>query len=338
MSKSHISTRRANNLRRQRVAVRSLEPFGIMRGDRAILEINTDDIQIGEVGYFELPCHYDAERTYKQFRLVCAVSSGCRNHWRAQGAELLDPDALCLRTVAHVCEWHHEARLIGRVVAVERDGLSVETTLPMRPPHTYDAPPPCPVKAEPSKERRGLSREVAKAIEAAGSDAGIDTHDKDTEAIIVLNETWKRAPHHDLGAGDQLAVREIQMSEVRAGDFVYLSFLTTCGAVAGRVERAASGGITVCLDHGRPHRYSRTEVRCFLILSVRRTTIIRRPHVDGRPEPTRANVAKIEQLRRRLENLGDDITDSTQRFKIERQIYDLEREATFNDWPEVINA
>lgn len=45
--------------------------------------------------------------------------------------------------------------------------------------------------------------------------------------------------------------------------------------------------------------------------------------------------AKIMALRARLERL-DDITDSTERFRIEREIYDLEREAGTDEWPEVI--
>lgn len=50
--------------------------------------------------------------------------------------------------------------------------------------------------------------------------------------------------------------------------------------------------------------------------------------------------AKLMALRARLERLGDDITDSTERFKIERQIYDLERDADADEWTgfDVIDA
>jgi hypothetical protein len=45
---------------------------------------------------------------------------------------------------------------------------------------------------------------------------------------------------------------------------------------------------------------------------------------------------RLAVLRTRLANLGDDITDSTERFKIERAIYDLEREQERDEWPEII--
>jgi len=45
---------------------------------------------------------------------------------------------------------------------------------------------------------------------------------------------------------------------------------------------------------------------------------------------------RLAVLRTRLANLGDDITDSTERFKIEREIYDLEREQERDEWPEII--
>jgi hypothetical protein len=56
------------------------------------------------------------------------------------------------------------------------------------------------------------------------------------------------------------------------------------------------------------------------------------------------NHTKAEALRERLRNLGDDITDSTEAFKIEREIYDLEHpieeeaeaDTGSDEWPEVI--
>jgi hypothetical protein len=55
------------------------------------------------------------------------------------------------------------------------------------------------------------------------------------------------------------------------------------------------------------------------------------PHLNAQSE-------QIATLRGKLDRLGDDITDSTQRFKIEREIYDLEHEADTDEWADIINA
>jgi hypothetical protein len=49
---------------------------------------------------------------------------------------------------------------------------------------------------------------------------------------------------------------------------------------------------------------------------------------------------RLAELRRRLERLNedDDITTCSARFKLEKQIHDLEREQAANYWPEVIDA
>jgi hypothetical protein len=54
------------------------------------------------------------------------------------------------------------------------------------------------------------------------------------------------------------------------------------------------------------------------------------------------NHTRIEALRDRLRNMGDDITDSTEAFKIKREIYELEHpieeeeDSDSDEWPEVI--
>jgi hypothetical protein len=56
------------------------------------------------------------------------------------------------------------------------------------------------------------------------------------------------------------------------------------------------------------------------------------------------NHTKAEALRERLRNLGDDITDSTEAFKIEREIYDLEHQpevkadTNSDEWPDEIDG
>ncbi len=76
----------------------------------------------------------------------------------------------------------------------------------------------------------------------------------------------------------------------------------------------------------------------FHVVSVNRTIPIPQRQSDEQGQPMTERESKLNDLRAKLQNIGDDITDSTQRFKLEREIYELEREARADEWPEVINA
>jgi len=136
--------RRPRALRRVRVSIRSLEPFGIERGDTAIIAVTTDDIKPGELGFFSLA---HSSGSFNQFALVCPRDRTCFSP-KLDDETFSKTEGLCLRSEVRKCRAIHEGELYGRVVAVERKGESVETTLPMRLPAGYVAPPPCTTKPE----------------------------------------------------------------------------------------------------------------------------------------------------------------------------------------------
>jgi len=85
--------------------------------------------------------------------------------------------------------------------------------------------------------------------------------------------------------------------------------------------------------------YSRQcDFKFYLILSVTRTEHFERPDKNADTTLDDQRAAEVGRLNKRLDRLGSDSTDTTERFKIERQIYDLQREADRDEWPEVINA
>jgi hypothetical protein len=119
----------------------------------------------------------------------------------------------------------------------------------------------------------------------------------------------------------QAATRELQPGELGA--------LYRIGAGAWRVGPVKSvTPDTITLEHrGQSFTYNRADLQ----LICRVTWFARRvkPVALG-PEH------KLKQLRKRLDRLNesDDVTDSTARFRVEKEIYNLERER--DEWPEVI--
>ncbi|MGI9069123.1 MAG: hypothetical protein ACR2HX_22315 [Pyrinomonadaceae bacterium] len=113
--------------RRVRVSIKWLEPFGIQRGDTAIIAM-TGDVQVGELGYFSI---YHSQQNYNQFAFVCEPDSTCFDGYFDRPKEV---DSVCLRERGiEKCHGHHHAEPYGRVVAIERKRQTVESLLTFRP-------------------------------------------------------------------------------------------------------------------------------------------------------------------------------------------------------------
>jgi hypothetical protein len=137
--------------RRIPVGVVAFESYGIERGDRAIIAM-TGDVRVGELGYFETGHYYGGApgvprnlHTHRWFAFLCDQDATCLGHIEPGGH-------ICLRSRLDRCEGEHGAepyeardpddgapypggvlvKTYGRVVAVERDGVSVDTLLALR--------------------------------------------------------------------------------------------------------------------------------------------------------------------------------------------------------------
>jgi hypothetical protein len=123
----HQTTRQPKATRRIRVGIRWLEPYGIERGDRAIVVMN-GDVRLGELGYF---CISHSQQGYNQFAFVCEQDSTCHDNYYAKKREI---DSVCLReSLTGKCRGFHHATTYGRVCAVERGTQTVEANFSLRP-------------------------------------------------------------------------------------------------------------------------------------------------------------------------------------------------------------
>jgi hypothetical protein len=85
-------------------------------------------------------------------------------------------------------------------------------------------------------------------------------------------------------------------------------------------------------------KYTTARHDCYLVTSITRKIAVTRGQTAD--VHTAQCAARIATLRTRLDKLteSDEISDCTARFKLEKQIYDLEREQMRDEWPEVIGA
>lgn len=134
--------------RRIAVGVVAFESYGIERGDRAIIAM-TGDVRVGELGYFETGSYWGGDgcprvlRSHSWFAFLCNQDKRCWPHYE-------NGNGICLRSRLDRCEGQHGAEpyeerpieppypgdvlvaTYGRVVAVERDGEAVGTSLSFR--------------------------------------------------------------------------------------------------------------------------------------------------------------------------------------------------------------
>ncbi len=157
----------------------------------------------------------------------------------------------------------------------------------------------------------------------------------------ILGKGWDRETSFGLHRGDTIEYVEAMPEELRRGDFIAV-YDTESDMFEGSGYFEGADALTFDVQkHDGSWEYSRQSgFKLYLLLSVTRIERLTRPQkgaeasapLDGQ------TAAKVGRLKSRLDHLGDDVTDSTKRFKIERAIYDLEREAgAADEWPEVID-
>jgi hypothetical protein len=140
--------------------------------------------------------------------------------------------------------------------------------------------------------------------------------------------------------GDTLEAVETGISDLLLGDLIIIfdakrTKIEGIGRFAGteddHAEEDSEKINAFCVDESDDnYRYEGDHFQVSRVVAVTRRIEIGR----GTPETfdAAARKARLAQLRRRLERLDrDEITDSTARFKLERQIYDLEHEPA-DEW------
>ncbi len=140
-------------------------------------------------------------------------------------------------------------------------------------------------------------------------------------------------------AGDALAGEEIAISDLRAGDMIAVYDCTDAVIIGvGRFVSSDAKEFHVCESDARMYHYTHGEGFwiVYLLTAVTRRTLIER----GTTETLEREKRKIEiaKLYARLDKLTS-IEDESERFRVLRRIYDLERAPIITDeWSEFIEV
>jgi hypothetical protein len=162
-------------------------------------------------------------------------------------------------------------------------------------------------------------------------------------ATITLSEKWEAAALAPFGLkpGDKLELELItgtpHVSETivlkrkeKNHSATFGNFVEFCDSKDG-VEH-----VWLIDENGDEEGYERAAYNLWRIKSVTRTTL----YAVAAGSVTSRRERQLEALRRRLDELNDDDSweahCSGKRFKLEKQIYDLEREQERDEWPEMI--
>lgn len=153
-----------------------------------------------------------------------------------------------------------------------------------------------------------------------------------TETITLSDESWKAADltPFKLAPGDKLEL-ELITDEPRAGETIALKKKKEDHYVTfGRFDEVCDNeeGVETVWIFDNLEKMCGFERAAYNLWRIRFVTH-RGAYSDEQNSEQKADrERKLNALRRRLERLerGDDITDSSARFKLEKQIYDLEHE------------
>ena len=171
----------------------------------------------------------------------------------------------------------------------------------------------------------------------------------DAGALIALHLDNESLASFGIRASDTPIC--VRTSDVRAGDLA-IAEMPDGTMICGLYRTAPGGRFTITNDQdantfreGQPAgrviavlrdgKYIRPKVTLRPIATKRAGAPVATPDADEHARHVEY-AERLAVLRTRLANLGDDITDSTERFQIEREIYDLEREQERDEWPEII--
>jgi hypothetical protein len=283
------SGRKKKLLYRRCVGIKTLEAYGIKRGDTAIVVMD-GNIQLDELGYFQIN---HGGQDYDQFRFLCEQDRTCFE-W------IKDESSLCLRTSKAECEGSHEGTPYGRVVSIERSGQTVETELIFRP---FD-------------ERESLLlREQNQIGEMVNKPTTAPSKKKTGRTLSLRHRIssfdW---PYYGVHRGDRLTVEE--NAQAPTGKLVLFKRTTKKGYFFSRVCLVKSDTVRICstasdTQHSEPHDIPLANV-------IGPVTNI--DHED-------CVWTKITKLRRRIEELKDEydaICNTSRIAELENEIYQLE--------------
>ena len=164
------------------------------------------------------------------------------------------------------------------------------------------------------------------------------THEENATArtratTVDVNKNCHSYAMYGLLAGDHLELE--QTDEPRAGEVLLLWFNNNweVGRFVG--YDGDESGREIVLDQAND-RYG-FDLRSTIVYRVKAITRRFTPEqatADARKE---GDARRLAELRTRLDKLTD-ITDESARFRIEREIYDLEHAVDGDEWPSVING
>jgi hypothetical protein len=166
-------------------------------------------------------------------------------------------------------------------------------------------------------------------------------------ATITLSKQWEAATlaPFNLAPGDKLEL-ELITDTPRVGETIALkqkeeSRCVTFGNFVGLFDNDDDVECVWFIDeNGAEYGYERATHNVWRIKSVTRTTLYAAAADSATSELERKR--KLDVLRRRLDKLNDDDSweahCSDKRFKLEKQIYDLEHAPDTEEWPEVIGG
>jgi hypothetical protein len=283
-------------LRRVRVQVDRFSEYGIRLGDTAIIAM-TGEVRLGELGYFS--ADYDSGPA-KQFKFVVEQDEECKRF-----PSTYKPGGVCLRTYTQRCWGVHEGAAYGRVVAIERDRQTVETTLSLRPYDEREGPATTRLEVSPwpeGKEKPTTPHAIVKP-RATKPLYDIRIHDDILANLgLVRGDAPLVYPADDLKLGDAASV------ELRDQPCAFV----------GRVVAIDAESITLRNEDGDE--------------TLKRSEIVRAGRIDLLNVPKRDALTgdereRVNKLRKRLDDLGgedDQIIRCTARYEIEKQIFDIE--------------
>ncbi len=169
--------------------------------------------------------------------------------------------------------------------------------------------------------------ELRKEVEGEGAKPGAQQPDapkKEPRCLFHLNVINDRLRLLGLVRGDKCKVYEID--DLAPGDAVALEIKDKNYAAGGRVVSLDAEQITIRDDNG-DESYSRAEIK-----RAGRLDYLNPTKIDPLTKEQRA---RVDRLREELEKLGaedDQIIRCSQRYKLEKEIFDLEHPVDVGGW------
>jgi hypothetical protein len=347
---------RQKGVRRIRVNGNWLEGYGVEMNDRLLVAM-TGEVRPGELGYFELHRWYDTGADYRHasFFFVSEINKTCRQE------NYIKQEGICLRIHASKCTGEHvgsEAQPVlddsfnrnlwkaatpyGRVCGVERDRQPVETTLNLRPYDEREGQTAGLSQKPEPKRKRKVSRQRVERADGKSITIVTPSFDLDGADLFCLT-----MPDDVLAPvfpqGSRVLVR--RTSEVARGSLAVVE--TEDGPCIGFIYDDGPEGITLtsCEEGDRIHfDAGRAKIGGEVIgpaLTPEEAAELKKEKADAPPAAKpNPNQKRIDELRRRVEGLNrgdsDDILNCTERYRLEKQIYDLEHPEPepADDWPD----